>query len=239
MCWSFEVSVATLVVGTVLNGLGVWGNRRHGLRYAGLAASWQYVLLMQLSEAIIWSDPAGGTRNVVGTASALFFNMTQPTAALVGLGGPAWKAGGFAEAWRLPAAAVLGGAYVVWLVVVAIGGAFTPILPSKTRTPSCGSLTQYFDTAKTAACHIKYPWWDNLPLGGGAPYMVSMFGSVLLLSPLRFGIFTFVFVAASLAFSARFFHTAVGSMWCFHVLAIIMLNPFMWRLLVPEEEAQA
>ena len=43
-----------------------------------LCIFWQWVLMMQLAEFLIWSDDACGLLNYTGTKMALFFNLTQP-----------------------------------------------------------------------------------------------------------------------------------------------------------------
>lgn len=76
MCIDAKTSIVSFVVGSIIN-IGVLLYIRKPV-VTQMCLFWQWVLMMQLAEFLIWSDEDCGVVNYVGTKMALFFNLTQP-----------------------------------------------------------------------------------------------------------------------------------------------------------------
>ena len=57
MCWDAATSFTTLVVGTVLNVACAWW--LHGTAAVPYVWAWQYALLMQIPEGVVWTHCSG------------------------------------------------------------------------------------------------------------------------------------------------------------------------------------
>ena len=76
MCWNEKVSWATFIIGTLLNIFNIVYFRDTTLTLVSLAVQW--LLLMQLFEALAWRDQNCGKLNNFATNGALIANITQP-----------------------------------------------------------------------------------------------------------------------------------------------------------------
>ena len=86
MCWSATTSFVTLAVGTVLN-LGSYALlRRWNSPTSLLVWSWQYALLMQIPEGVVWLQLDRGDGDIAAMSrTAMALNVTQPLALLLGI----------------------------------------------------------------------------------------------------------------------------------------------------------
>lgn len=85
MCWSATTSFTTLVIGTLLN----LGSYRLLAQWesptALLVWSWQYALLMQIPEGIVWLQLDQDEDISAMSRLAMVLNVTQPVALLLGI----------------------------------------------------------------------------------------------------------------------------------------------------------
>lgn len=76
MCIDAKTSIVSFVVGSIINvSVMLSVNKKEVTQ---ICLFWQWVLMMQLAEFLIWSDEDCGIVNYVGTKMAMFFNLTQP-----------------------------------------------------------------------------------------------------------------------------------------------------------------
>jgi len=86
MCWSATSSFVTLAVGTVLNVASYALLRRWGSPTSSLVWSWQFALLMQIPEGIVWLQLDAGHDDLrVASRTAMILNVAQPLALLMGI----------------------------------------------------------------------------------------------------------------------------------------------------------
>jgi hypothetical protein len=76
MCIDAKTSIVSFVVGSIIN-ISVMLLVRKPV-VTQMCLFWQWVLMMQLAEFLIWSDEDCGVVNYTGTKMAMFFNLTQP-----------------------------------------------------------------------------------------------------------------------------------------------------------------
>lgn len=250
MCWSKTASILAFTIGSLVNFLGVkyvHGRvpQRDFYRYVAIAIIWEYVLMMQLAEFFIWLQPNGGIVNSWGTVMAKTFNITQPLVLFIGLVFGCRMVGDISGP-RVKLATILMFMYMCWVVFCAIKTRFGNDLNIIPRdgdciwSSVCTSLSGHLSRRKspTEDPSIAYPWWDAVRCyGGPVPYIIAVFSMVLLLLPVCFGLYTAVFIGLSMWYTSymskrrfgkakRFF----GSSWCLYVLAILLLNPFVYVL---------
>ena len=249
MCYSKTASLFALIVGTVLNIIGVWWiHQKYGqtsafMRYVCLAVAWQWVLLMQLSEYLIWLEPNGGTTNAWGTILAKMFNITQPLVVFFAL----YVANMWTKdipKWRMMYASMIAFAYFLWIVYVSMKGGFgndLNIIPNNGECIWSSVCTSHSGSAHLhrygKSSYVYYPWWRSAQCYGGTNvYFAALYPLVLLMLPYGFGLFTAGYIAGAMFTSAALKDRSrfgKGSAWCLYVLTIIVLNPLAYYLLIP------
>lgn len=86
MCFSATTSFLTLGLGTVFNVISFFLLYKWKSPAAGWIWAWQYALLMQIPEGIVWTQydaTANHTSIQVASRSAMTLNVTQPVAVLI------------------------------------------------------------------------------------------------------------------------------------------------------------
>jgi len=198
MCWNEPVSWITFVLGTLFNVYMAWHFRTKTI-YA-FAVVIQWVLLMQLFEALAWRDQNCGKLNKFATQGAMLANITQPLIVflafiIIGSNSTSVKltAGTIAFAYTC---------YLLWVLGNHTGN-FTCITPS------------------TACSHLDLNWWKVInPL----IYCIALFSLMLLLiRPMGLAYAATAYVAVTLALSMMFYSCGAGSMWCWFATASPLL----------------
>jgi hypothetical protein len=194
MCWSEEVSWITLVVGTILNIFLISCVKNTTVRV--VAILWQWVLLMQFFEALIWrANRTGDTKLCVwASKGALYANVLQPVIVAVLL---LCLCGGGVSTQNKIVAILLVCAYVAWLVSNSVSMNKDRCV---TTSEGCG--------------HLDLVWWKEFSLGA-LPYLILL-GAVifLLLRPLKFASLIAAYIFGSLIISSVFYKCGIASMWC-------------------------
>lgn len=196
MCFDERTSWATFIVGTLLNLLMV--SRFKGPEVIAIAVLWQFVLLMQVFEALAWRTQSrpGSRLHSFATNGAMIANVMQPI--VVGLVFLALLGGSMP--YKLAAVVLMVG-YVAWLIY------------SLNTSPNVSSLQP-----KEGCTHLNLSWWDNFSfkgINGAVPYLVCLFGLlILLLRPLGLMWFEASYIFVTLIISAYFYSCGTGSMWC-------------------------
>jgi hypothetical protein len=76
MCFDFKTSVTTFTIGTIFNIIGIMLYKK--FEYLPFAIFWQWVLLMQVFEAIAWKTQNCNKTNKEVAKLAFVVNVTQP-----------------------------------------------------------------------------------------------------------------------------------------------------------------
>ena len=88
MCINKESSIISFAIGTFFNALCllVYGKGKHKNLVISICFIWQWVLLMQIFDAIAWKNPeCGSHKNRIATKGALISNLTQPLVVFISL----------------------------------------------------------------------------------------------------------------------------------------------------------
>ena len=188
MCWNEEVSWATFILGTLANVFLV--NKIKNKNIFAIALIWQWVLLMQLFEALIWRSKKCGTLNKIGTTGAFIANVTQPLIVFLAIlmltkQGKSFK--------------LFGGLCIILYLLYII---------SK------------YQTMKTLECiepkkecnHLNYVWWKHI---SPTPYILTLCLLLVLAKPSKTYIPQLVYVLATLIIASNTnMSCGVGSAWC-------------------------
>lgn len=220
MCINENVSWITLAGGTITN-LGIsiflWRAVREWPLVLTVVAWWQFGLLMQLPEAMVWRTGGDGAWEKV----AFILNATQPHAAVAG-GLVAWwlsrgadSTCGLGEALqrrflgRFPRVLALMGA-LRWVAPVAALMLYS--LSVAVELPECD-----FGMTKPNCPHLSLAWWEGCL--AGAPLAMYLAVSVLsfTLLPPGWGAVNLAIWGATLAVSEEVYECSKGSMWCWMV----------------------
>lgn len=220
MCINENVSWVTLAVGTLFN-LGVcillWRTVREWPLAVTIAAWWQFGLMMQLPEAMVWRTGGDGAWERV----AFSLNVTQPHAAVAG-GMVVWwltrgadSTWGWGEAmqrrlfrrfprvlallgtlrWGIPAAALM-----LYSLLVAV------------ELPGCA-----FGMVKLDCPHLSLAWWEGCLAGAPLAMYLAVSALSFTLLPLGWGGVNLAIWGATLAVSEEVYECSKGSMWCWMV----------------------
>lgn len=207
MCWDQKTSITTFVVGTLFNLFNIFYFKNTTITVVSLI--WQWVLLMQLFEAIGWGSKPGSSQNKMAAQGAMIANITQPI--IVGLLLVAFSP---VSTTNKAAAMTLIFGYICWL------------LYSLNNAPTFETLSTSKD-----CYHLDLVWWKHLP-GGGMMHILTLVGVLaLLLRPMEFMIFETGFIIAALALSMMFYSCGAGSIWCWFAAFAPMLTTgyVLWK----------
>ena len=192
MCWSATTSFVTLGIGTLLNIASYIFLRYRDSPTSLLVWSWHYALLMQLPEGIVWLQLDDGHSDIaVASRTALFLNITQPLALLIGI-----RFGGLFREFRY--------AYVAMLMYfVVIFSQFEEI------------WTQSESIAPSTDCpHLNLRYWDT---SRGLVYVAT---SLLVVSEVRpffwVAVHSAIFLV-TLTIAIVAYPCGVGSVWCWFI----------------------
>jgi hypothetical protein len=208
MCFSKNTSIASFVIGTLIN-IGVAAyitqtNYDHlPWRYA-ILAGWQFAILMQLPEAVGWSFIE---RNQNGPASvekaAYWLNTLQPLAAFVFVAGAYL----YTNNSLPPIVSSL------WLCL-AMTLAFTIVAAVKSEK----LLGRPTGIAPIRGCdHLDLHWWNELypylPI-----YLIAVFSSLLALPKNSMVVSQSLVFFVTLLLSKLLYNCGIGSLWCWSVV---------------------
>jgi hypothetical protein len=191
MCWSKNVSLASFALGTVIN-LALINKAKNNLVIT-LCLLWQFVIFMQLWDAIAWSYPiCGSDGNVLATRGAYIFNILQPVVAymlLVCISPVELKYKVLAGVAML--------FYLGWMMVKDPYNDNLCLKPSQNCT------------------HLNYDWWHG---NSGKVYIIVLTAIILLLiRPLKMATITAGYILGTLAISQAFYGCGAPSIWCWLV----------------------
>ena len=207
MCWSATASFVTLGIGTLFNTASYAALRSWGSPTSLLVWSWQYALLMQIPEGIVWLQIDAGRRDLsLWSRVAMLLNITQPFALLIGI-----RAGGMYSEFRHAYAVML-------LYVVAMVSQLDVIWPlSATIAPSEG------------CAHLDLRYWNT---SRGLIYVTT---SLLVISearPVFWAVVNASIFTVSLLLAIVVYPCGVGSVWCWFIFVagpVLVLSDRVYR----------
>ena len=197
MCMDATTSISSFIIGSIVN-LCVMLYAKKKVIYQ-ICIFWQWVIMMQLAEFLIWSDQDCGIVNYTGTKLALFFNLTQPIVLF------------FVFFFMNDKPMSVQIASIV--VIMAYIGFFFNYLNSK---------KEYVCITKQKNCTaLNLAWWGS---GIEWVYYMTIILLLLLLSDKSPSIIlTFVYSVVTLIYSATFYWCGAPSMWCWFVVPFPIL----------------
>ena len=195
MCWDKQTSIITFILGTAINIFNIFYFRTTVITL--LSIFWQWILLMQVFEAIAWdSQPGPGescsTQNKLAANGALIANVTQPI--LIALVLVAFSPVPIQNK-VIAMTAIF--AYICWALF-----AMNQIQPVTCLKPGedCENL--------------DLNWWGKFP-GRAYVYMAIIpVIFLLLLRPMDLAYAALIYIAATTAISSTFYGCGTGSVWC-------------------------
>ena len=188
MCWNEPISWTVFFVGTLFNMYLIWKFRT--ATAITVAITWQWVLLMQLFDALLWRDQNCGRLNKFATNSAYIANITQPIVVFLSL-------------------IVISTANIKLKIMSTVIILFYIIYMIQSR-PNIGKL----DCVQEKGGHLNYFWWDKMKFGGIIYAVVLVLIMLLLLRPVNLSIFEVSYILITLGISIAFFKYSTPSIWC-------------------------
>ena len=157
MCYNKEVSLLSFILGTIIN-LSVFIYYKNNIKLRSICIVWQWVLMMQLSEYLIWKDQNCGKIHKIGTKLAMFFNLTQPIIVYIVLMMITKKS--YNMKYIATFLIIL---YIVYMIInIKNNKEYTCIKPSEQCT------------------HLNLKWWKDFK-NGGIIYCIVLLAIILLL----------------------------------------------------------
>lgn len=194
MCWSENSSIASFIIGTILN-IYVLLHFKTPLIYS-FCIMWQWVLMMQLAEYLIWRDLDNTSTNGLGTKMALIFNITQPLVMFL-----CFFLTSTAPIENKIFASIIILMYLCFMLVY-----FNIQNEYKFLTPS-------------AQCkHMNLQWWEDNKITGLIYYLTLIYIMMLLVRPVHLSVFTTIFITITVLVSSIFYSCGAPSMWCWFVV---------------------
>jgi hypothetical protein len=197
MCWNAPASLASFIVGTIIN-ISVLLYFKTPI-ITSICIIWQWVLMMQISEYFIWKGQDKGQKNsqlTLGTQAALVFNVTQPLVAFLCL---------------MMISKVKMSFKIVASVVILFYVSFMLLNLNRQK--------EYNALSPTLKCeHISLQWWDDIKNSGYLYTIVLLVIILLLLRPYNLCLFITSYLIITLVISSIFYSCGDASMWCWLVV---------------------
>ena len=196
MCWDAKTSIITFILGTIVNISVALYYKKPEITIFCLC--WQWAIMMQLSEYLIWIDQDCGETNKLGTKMALIFNLTQPIIPFILL----MMFTDQPDSSKI-IASVLILVYISYLFLKLNNGKeYNCIKPS------------------TNCSHLNLKWWDDFT-GGGYLYTFVLVAILLLLfRPLGLSLFVIAYILITVLLSMIFYSCGAPSIWCWFAVPL-------------------
>ena len=194
MCWNAQTSITSFILGTIINIAVILYFKSNIITVICIIL--QYVLMMQLSEFLIWKDQKCGKLNKIGTNMALFFNLTQPLFVFILL---------------IMTSKVDLKLKIISTVTILIYMCYMMINLNKNKEYTCV-------TPSKKCSHLNLNWWNDFKFGGGLYCLTLIIIILCLARPLKISIFTLVYIFIALFISEKFYSCGAPSIWCYAIV---------------------
>jgi phage-related protein len=206
MCFDVKTSVTTFIIGTVFNIIGCI-IYNFNPTFVSLAVLWQFVLLMQIADALAWlNTQCGSLTNKAATLLAYIANITQPLVVFL-----VFMLTTSVSFERKFSASVLIFVYLSYMLISS--NTFTDTELCLTPTNNCNSLSYY--------------WWT--PTKGQLYFITIISIILLLLSPLSLSMGSCAYITFTLVISKLVYRCGVPSIWCWLAAFAPIFNIWMFR----------
>jgi hypothetical protein len=193
MCWNKEVSILTLLIGTGFNYLLL---KNFPTKDVLICVSiWQYILFMQLFEALSWisHEMKNSFLNSIATYGAFLLNVSQPV-------------------FIATLASTIASPPTKWILGI-LCLIYTGIIVKN-------SVGKKFHSLYTKSCnHLQLYWWKDwfnptkhsiaFPL-----YAIILLLSFLCLKSKGLALFQIIYIAVTFTLSVVLYHCSYGGIWC-------------------------
>jgi hypothetical protein len=208
MCFSERISWTTFILGTLLN---IWVITNYSNKVLlALTLTWQWVLLVQFFEALIWRnqpDKQNANKSICdfATKGVQLSVVTQPIIMFITLCvlSPV-------NARLKCISALFTMAYLWWLV---------------------SEITIESDCLTLSKCdHLEYAWWLNMS-GGAIPYVLAFIPIIfLMVRPMRIALLQFIYIYGTGFISYLLYKPcAIGSTWCWLAALAPVFTILTWK----------
>lgn len=194
MCVNANTSISAFILGTIIN-IGVILYFKTNI-ITIICIMWQWVIMMQLSEFIIWKDQKCGKLNKIGTDMAMFFNLTQPLFVFILL---------------IMTSKVDLKLKIISVITILIYMCYMMINLNKSKEYTC-----VIPNNNCPSLNLK--WWNDFKIGGGLYCLTLIIIILCLARPFNIGVFSIIYIFIALFISEKFYSCGAPSMWCFLVV---------------------
>jgi hypothetical protein len=151
MCWNAETSLISFILGSIINTI-VMFYFKDNQDVLTVCVIWQFILLVQASEYLIWIDQDCKNTNIIGTKAAMLLTIMQPIFVYIVLMNTTKQA-----------------QYLKNICSVIILNYICYMFVKVNETP------EYTCTKPSQDCaHLNFKWWREFDLGGPL-YLISLF----------------------------------------------------------------
>lgn len=197
MCWDADTSITTFILGTIINIAVMLRYNKEEITVFCLA--WQWTLMMQLSEWLIWIDQDCGDTNKTGTQLALIFNLTQPVIVFI---------------LCMCVTTVDLQFKVIASVLTLVYISFMFLKLNQTSEYTC------VKPSSNSCAHLNLKWWDDFKQGGMLYVFVMISILLLLYRPFKLSLFVCAYIIIALLVSMKFYSCGAPSIWCWLVVPL-------------------
>jgi hypothetical protein len=207
MCISEEVSLTTLIIGSIVNFFIIYQladklYNKDSLVCFIFVLLWQYALLMQIPDAIAWNNIKNGKSTEAAGKLAAFLNLTQPLILLIGV---LFITDNY---YSLIPSFVVILAYIINIIM---------------------NIHKFeYDVKPGTDCNsLNYSWWNHV---SSNLYLLSMTVIMLSIKNIHFKFFNLLIFYASLLISIFLNYSCnPGSFWCWSIASAGLLNFFVYN----------
>jgi hypothetical protein len=240
MCWNKEVSFGTFILGTIFNIIAIICIPNPTI--ISISIMWEFAILMQLFDGLIWIDQKCGKLNKFATRAAFTANILQPVILFMGfiIISPS------NTTMKLVAAILITGylSYILFKV--------SEMNKLGCVKPECGSLgnidtsNDFFsnilsifksEEKSNITCkpneheHLAYHWWEEMY---GFIHVIVFFSvGLLLIRPWIFCLLELGYIFISLVISFFIYNknsSTIANMWCFFAAFGPLFTIVFWKI---------
>ena len=202
MCFDFKTSITTLFIGTIFNIIGIMIYRN--VEYLPYVIIWQWVLLMQVFDAIAWKTQNCNKTNQQVAKFAYVANIMQPIIVFMSF----ILITNVSMNFKLISTIVIS-LYTIQVFYQSTNVEFKCLIPKK----DCR--------------HLNYNWWNNINIIG---YMIAVFTMFLFLSrPFALSIINLIYIIITLIISSTIYKCGVASIWCWFAAFAPLINIIAYK----------
>lgn len=214
MCWNKQVSLVTFVI-AIFGVVYLWQRNQPNDRWIAVFAA--TIALIQLAEFFMWSDLHCGSLNKYAAIFALVILAAEPFMNMIG--GIYFSNSLYKQVlrWMLVA-------YVVFIAIVYLTQIYQTNI-SWCGTSLCGSPNGFLSNK---SCNLRWLFMENISKKAAIIWTLFLLVPFLTMTPKSQGIILFILGFGSLVLASAINNAAIGSLWCWFGISIIL-----YKILVP------